>query len=263
MRACSKEGGLEPGDRLSFIAADLEKQRGCRLVGSWLPACEYPCCVASPSPPDDPQARRRADCARRRRRHAPRAACRARRRRRRSCLVLTSSFAAIGYGQKPQTTPFNETNWTEPNGDDMLPYVKSKTLAERAAWDFIANEQAAISNFPSSIRWACSAPVPGSRLFDVDPSECTLHGQRTRRGPDLSRALFRLPSMCVTSPICIFTAMTHPAAKGERSFLAVAGDFMSVRDIAKVLKSHLGRGRPRECRPCNCRTGWCAWRDLR
>src|SRR4029077_1187255 len=55
-------------------------------------------------------------------------------------VVLTSSFAAIGYGQQPQKTPFNETSWTDPNGDDVLPYVKSKTLAERAAWDFIATE---------------------------------------------------------------------------------------------------------------------------
>jgi nucleoside-diphosphate-sugar epimerase len=33
--------------------------------------------------------------------------------------------------------------------------------------------------------------------------------------------------------------VTHPAAKGER-FLAVAGDFMSMLDIAKVLKRRLG-----------------------
>ena len=33
--------------------------------------------------------------------------------------------------------------------------------------------------------------------------------------------------------------MTHPAAKGER-FLAVAGDFMSILDIAKVLRSRMG-----------------------
>ena len=33
--------------------------------------------------------------------------------------------------------------------------------------------------------------------------------------------------------------MTHPAAKGER-FLAVAGDFMSMLDIAKVLKARMG-----------------------
>ena len=34
-------------------------------------------------------------------------------------------------------------------------------------------------------------------------------------------------------------AMTNPAAKGER-FLAVAGDFMAILDIAKVLKARLG-----------------------
>ncbi len=34
-------------------------------------------------------------------------------------------------------------------------------------------------------------------------------------------------------------AMTQPAAKGER-FLAVAGDFLSILDIAKVLKERLG-----------------------
>jgi nucleoside-diphosphate-sugar epimerase len=34
-------------------------------------------------------------------------------------------------------------------------------------------------------------------------------------------------------------AMTHPAAKGER-FLGVAGDFMSVGEIAKVLRARLG-----------------------
>ncbi len=36
-------------------------------------------------------------------------------------VVLTSSFAAIGYGQPPQQTPFDETNWTDPNGDDVRP----------------------------------------------------------------------------------------------------------------------------------------------
>ena len=51
-------------------------------------------------------------------------------------------------------------------------------------------------------------------------------------------------------------AMTHPAAKGER-FLAIAGDIMSIVDIAKVLKSRMAR-RPEECRPGNCPTGWCA-----
>src|SRR4029077_10457818 len=59
-------------------------------------------------------------------------------------VVLTSSFAAVGYGQKPQAAPFNETNWTNLNGGDLTPYTKSKTIAERAAWDFVAKENGKI-----------------------------------------------------------------------------------------------------------------------
>ena len=55
-------------------------------------------------------------------------------------VVLTSSFAAIGYGHPPQSEPFDETSWTNPDAPDITAYVKSKTLAERAAWDFIDTE---------------------------------------------------------------------------------------------------------------------------
>jgi dihydroflavonol-4-reductase len=55
-------------------------------------------------------------------------------------VVLTSSFTAIGYGHLPQHAQFNENVWTDLRSGDVLPYAKSKTLAERAAWDFIANE---------------------------------------------------------------------------------------------------------------------------
>src|SRR5207342_3858275 len=55
-------------------------------------------------------------------------------------VVLTSSFAAVGYGHPEQEAPFDETSWTNLDGPGISPYIKSKTLAERAAWDFIANE---------------------------------------------------------------------------------------------------------------------------
>ena len=54
-------------------------------------------------------------------------------------------------------------------------------------------------------------------------------------------------------------AMTDPAAKGER-FLAVAGDFMSILEIAKVLKARMGKSARRVPDPRKCPTGWCAWR---
>ena len=51
-------------------------------------------------------------------------------------VVLTSSFAAVGYGHPPRAAPFTEEDWTNVKQPDVAPYIKSKALAERAAWDF-------------------------------------------------------------------------------------------------------------------------------
>ncbi len=149
-------------------------------------------------------------------------------------VVLTSSFAAIGYGQQSQKTPFNETNWTDPDGDDVRPYVKSKTLAERAAWDFIANEGGALElSVVNPV--GVFGPVLGP-----DYSTSILVVQRLMDGamPGCPRLYFGIVDVRDVADLHI-RAMTHPTAKGER-FLAVAGDFMSILDIAKVLKSRMG-----------------------
>jgi dihydroflavonol-4-reductase len=50
-------------------------------------------------------------------------------------VVLTSSFAAIGYGNDEKI--FDETDWS--NTDSTIgAYAKSKTLAEKAAWSFVS-----------------------------------------------------------------------------------------------------------------------------
>jgi nucleoside-diphosphate-sugar epimerase len=149
-------------------------------------------------------------------------------------VVLTSSFAAIGYGHNPQTAPFDETSWTNLQGDDVLPYVKSKTLAERAAWDFIAQEgrglELAVVN-PVGV----FGPVLGP-----DYSTSILLVQRLMDGqlPGCPRLYFGVVDVRDVADLHI-RAMTHPAAKGER-FLAVAGDFMMMQEIAHVLKSRMG-----------------------
>ena len=52
-------------------------------------------------------------------------------------LVLTSSVAAIAYGHA-QEKIFDESDWSNIADDsDITPYAKSKTLAERVAWDFM------------------------------------------------------------------------------------------------------------------------------
>lgn len=228
VRAMLNAGGAEPGDRLTFMAADLERDAGwAEAVGG----CEYVLHVASPFPPNIPKNEDELIVpAREGALRVLRAARDAEVKR----VVLTSSFAAIGYGHKPQNAPFNETSWTDPKGDDVRPYVKSKTLAERAAWDFIAREG-------GSLELSVVNPVGVfGPVLGPDYSTSILLVQRLMDGaiPGCPRLEFGVVDVRDVADLHL-RAMTNPAAKGER-FLAVAGDFMSMLDIAKVLKGRMG-----------------------
>jgi nucleoside-diphosphate-sugar epimerase len=228
VRAMLQAGGAEPGDRLSFFAADLEGDAGWPEA---VAGCEYVLHVASPLPPAVP--RHEDELIRPAREGALRvlrAACNAGVKR----VVLTSSFAAIGYGHKPQQTPFTEATWTDLSRRDSTAYVKSKTLAEQAAWNFIAKEG-------GSLALSVINPVAvfGPAL-GPDYSASILLVKRMMDGamPGCPQLYFGIVDVRDVADLHI-RAMTHPAAKGER-FLAAAGDFMSMRDIAQVLKRRMG-----------------------
>jgi nucleoside-diphosphate-sugar epimerase len=227
VRAMLKEGDAEPGNRLSFVAANLEQDAGWSDA---IAGCEYVLHVASPFPPNLP---RHEDELIVPAREGSLRVLRAARDVGVKRVVLTSSFAAIGYGQKPQPAPFDETNWTDPNAA-VRPYVKSKTLAERAAWDFIAKEGRGLELVVVN-PVAVFGPVLGP-----DYSTSILFVQRLLDGamPGCPRLYFGIVDVRDVADLHL-RAMTHPAAKGER-FLAVAGDFLSLRDVALVLKRRLG-----------------------
>ena len=228
-----KQAGADPADRLRFFAADLTADEGWPEA---VAGCDYVLHVASPFPANVPKDENELIIPARegalRVLHASRDAQVKR-------VVLTSSFAAIGYGQAPQAAPYNETNWTNPIGEGATPYVKSKTLAERAAWDFIAREgrglELSVVN-PVGV----FGPVLGP-----DYATSILLVQRMMDG-----ALPGCPRLCfgavdVRDVVDLhLRAMTNPAANGER-FLAVAGDFMWMVEIAKILKTHLGEAAKR------------------
>jgi nucleoside-diphosphate-sugar epimerase len=228
VRAMVKQGGVEPGARLSFFAADLEKDAGWPEA---VAGCDYVLHVASPFPIGVPKHEDELIVpAREGALRLLRAAREASVKR----VVLTSSFAAIGYGQKAQTAPFNETNWTDPNGDGLTAYVKSKTLAERAAWDFIAKEGRGLE---------LSAVNPVAVMGPVLAADFSTSIQILKRMldgavPGCPRVNFGVVDVRDVADLHI-RAMTDPAANGER-FLAVAGDFMSLLAISKVLRERLG-----------------------
>ena len=226
VRAMLKEGGAEPGELLSFVQADLGSDAG------WMEAaqgCTYVMHGASPTP-SGPQTKledwvRPAVDGQLRVLGAARDAGVKR-------VVLTSAFGAIGMGHKPQTRPWNETDWTDLSGH-VEPYQVSKTMSERAAWDFIAREGGGLE---------LAAVNPVAVLGPV-------------LGPDYSHSIRMVVSMLNGIPGCPkintgfvdvrdvadlhLRCMTDPAAKGER-FLAISGHSLWMIEVAKILKARMG-----------------------
>jgi len=229
VRAMLQEGGAgDAGNRLSLFAADLNADAGWAEAAD---GCDYVLHVASPFPSAIPKDENELIVPAR---GGALRVLRASRDAGVKRVVLTSSFAAIGYGFKGRTATFTEEDWTNLNDPAVQPYQKSKTIAEREAWDFIAREggglELAVVN-PVGI----FGPVLGP-----DYSTSILIVKRLMDGsipgcPDL-----RFGAVDVRDVADLhLKAMTEPAAHGER-FLATAGDFVSILQIAQILKENLG-----------------------
>ncbi|MDX3759648.1 NAD-dependent epimerase/dehydratase family protein [Streptomyces mirabilis] len=214
-------------DRLTVARADLEDPDG------WDDAvadCDYVLHVASPTLRHTPA--KDADLmvpAREGVLRVLRAARDARVRR----VVLTSAFGAVGIGHPPRSTPFTEQDWTDVDSD-IPPYQRSKTLAERAAWQFVQDEG-------GGLELAAVHPVGvlGPLLGPDDPPSLRLV-RRMLEGRVPACPPFGMGFVDVRDVADLHVrAMTDPAAAGER-FLAIAGHSLRVIDIARILQDRLG-----------------------
>ena len=228
VRATLKAAGADAGDRLAFFAADLMADAG------WAEAavgCDFVLHVASPFPVNVP---RHEDELIVPAREGALRVLRAARGAGVKRVVQTSSFAAIGYGHPEVARPFTEHDWTAPEGGGVTAYAKSKTLAERAAWDFMAREggdmELAVVN-PVGV----FGPALGA---DFSTSIEIIKRMMDGALPALPRVTFGVVDVRDVADLHL-RAMTDPAAAGER-FLAVAGEFVSMRDIGLILKSRMG-----------------------
>jgi nucleoside-diphosphate-sugar epimerase len=228
VRMLLRNGGVEPGERLSVFAADLEKDAGWNEA---VASSDYVLHVASPIPPNLPKHEDELivparDGALRVLKAARDAGVKR--------VVLTSSMAAVAYGHKPRKEPYSEKDWTELNGRHVAPYPKSKTIAERAAWDFVAKEGGALElSVVNPV--GVFGPVLGA---DYSPSIMIVQRLMDGAVPGCPKLYFALVDVRDVADLHI-RAMTDPAAKGER-FLASAGDTVSMLQIARILRARLG-----------------------
>jgi len=123
-------------------------------------------------------------------------------------VVLTSSTAACTPA-KPRARAIDETDWTDPDQPGLAAYRRSKAIAERAAWDFMAGKATQLATI---LPGAIFGPVLSrERLGSVAIVERLLAGQP----PALPRLAFNITDVRDLAEAHV-SAMTAPGAAGER-----------------------------------------------
>lgn len=145
-------------------------------------------------------------------------------------VVMTSSMAAIAYGHGDNRAEISdETMWSNPDGPDNTPYTKSKTLAERAAWDYVNGEGKGLELVtinPTGIM----GPVLSADVSTSLEIPIRLMNGKT---PGIPRLGFSLVDVRDVAE-CHVKAMELPEAVGER-FLASEG-FLWFTEAAEILR---------------------------
>src|SRR3954466_8328963 len=227
VRATVERAGVDASDRLTVVAADLGADEG------WSDAvagCTGVLHVASPFPPEQPKdpdelivpAR---DGALRVIKASLDAGV--------ERIVMTSSVAAVRHGRPASPDkPYDEEDWTDGDDTRRTPYVRSKTIAERAAWDHVksagAEERLATVN-PGAI---IGPVLNDDHSFSLQVAKRLLDGM-----PAMPRLGFTFVDVRDVADLHI-RALTDPAGGGER-FLAV-DEFLWISDVAAIMRERLG-----------------------
>jgi len=227
VRAMLATGSAKSTEDLAFFAADLTSDVGWKQA---VTGCDYVLHVASPFPAGQPK--HEDDLIVPAREGALRV-MRASREAGVQRVVLTSSFAAIGYGHPPKDGVFTEKDWSDATNPKVAAYPKSKTLAERAAWDFVEKEGGVELSVVNPV--GIFGPVLGA---DYSTSIQLVKRLIDGSMPGLPQLWFGVVDVRDVADLHL-RAMVDPAAKGER-FLAVSGDFMSIAEIAEAMRRRLG-----------------------
>ncbi|HEX2358773.1 MAG TPA: aldehyde reductase [Solirubrobacterales bacterium] len=217
---------VDPGDRLSVVAADLSEDAGWTEAVDGVPLVLH---VASPFPPAQPKDPDELIVpAREGTLRVLRAALDAGARR----VVVTSSVAAIRNPAVPPERPLTEEDWTDPDRRGLTPYARSKTIAERAAWDLVrerGEEERLAAINPGAI---LGPVISDDRSYSIEVVERLMKGM-----PGVPRLGFDYVDVRDVADLEI-AALTAPAGGGQR-FIA-ATRFLWMEEVAEILRDRLG-----------------------
>ena len=141
-------------------------------------------------------------------------------------IVLTSSTAAI---VNTDADVYSEENWSEP--ERCSPYPKSKTLAERAAWDFIASlpEETRPELVVCNPCVVLGPPLSASTSSSIAIIE-KLMNRKIPALPNIGFSVVDVRDVAIAHRLALET----PAAAGNRYLLLT--QFFWLRDIASLLQ---------------------------
>jgi nucleoside-diphosphate-sugar epimerase len=145
-------------------------------------------------------------------------------------VVLTSSFAAVGFSINTENHVFTENDWTDIN-TELPAYIKSKTVAEKAAWEFIEKEG-------NGLELSVVNPVGifGPALGGITSASLDIAVSGILEGNLEYTPTFTMGIVDVRDVADIhIKAMLNPEAAGER-FIATAEGVMSFYDVAELFK---------------------------
>ncbi|WP_374945921.1 SDR family oxidoreductase [Agreia sp.] len=152
-------------------------------------------------------------------------------------VVLTSAFHAVGFGHGHIDRVFTEADWSPLNGPGVDAYGRSKILAERAAWDFIAEEGRGLQ-LTTILPVAVMGPIMGDDISGANHIiQNSLNGQMPGY-PDMFVPIVDVRDVAAVH----IAAMTADDAAGERFLVTTGEPAIAMKEIGAILRRELGAG---------------------
>ena len=232
IRDLAKEGAVRASlavdnSKLKFFAADLMSDAGWAEA---MAGCSHVAHVASPLPTDAPKHEDELivparDGALRALKAAKAAGIKR--------FVMTSSMAAIAYGHGGTKSVFTEADWTDPTSPDAYAYVRSKTIAERAARDWVAAEGGDMEFCTVNPSLVLGPLQSGDFSTSLEAIKKLLEGSMPGM-PNLGFGIVDVRDVADMHLRCL----TAPNMAGER--FICSGPFLMMDQVAAILREGLG-----------------------